>query len=518
LLSIAAGTIGVVLALTPFGSAFEDQLGLQLLYSVRGPIEVPPQVVVVSIDKRSADRLGLPPNPRNWPRETHARLIDELVRRDASVIVFDVDMSEPRDDEALAAAIARARRVVLVQRIDVEKFPIGQQSSRPAGEIVHERIVFPVDSMRVGAMGLGPFPLPKVPARVDQFWAFKSAAGEMWPTLPAVALQLYALPALEQFLAHIDRAGFQWPDGPPPVLADVKNERDVRRLMRSLRLGFVQDSNASERFLASLSERGDENLSVDVRKTLATLAKLYGGDDGYRMNFYGPPGTIRTIPYFAVLNDSGTSGQESQIDLSGKVVFVGASELSIVDRKDSFYTVFSRDDGVDLSGVEIAASAFANLLTNRALRHFGSLTTFTIIVVFGGLVGILAYRLPGMRAVASTLGVGVAYFGSAQFLFAAHNQVVPVVVPLFFQLPLTLLMGLFVQYLGASREREIVSRAIRHYVPENVAESLEKRGVAPESSELVYGTCLRTDAEHYTTLSEDMEPQELASLMNCAPA
>ncbi len=517
LLGFAAGAIGVVLALAPFGSAIEDQLGLQLLYTIRGPVEAPMEVAVVSIDKRSADLLELPPNPRIWPREIHARLIDGLVRRGASVIAFDLDFSEPRDDEVLAAAIARAGRVVLFQRIDVEKIPLSRESRGPAGDIVRERIVFPAERLRVEALGLGPFPLPKVPARVDQFWAFKPAAGEVWPTLPVVALQVYALPALDLFFAHIERAGFQRIDRLPQGRADVTNESDVRRLMRDLRFEFAQQPEMSERLLRVLRvvDRGkDKGEPLDKRRALIALTKLYRGDRDYRINYYGPPGTIKTIPYVAILNDDGSSDQEDQLDVSGKVVFVGASELSSPDQKDGFYTVYSREDGVDLSGVEIAASAFANLLTDRTLRRFNNLTTFTAILIFGGLVGVVAFLLPGVRAVVSTLGIGAIYFGSALFLFIEQNLVTPVVVPLFFQLPLALLMGLLLQYLGARREREHVSRAIRHYVPEHVAESLARGGVSEATAELVYGTCLATDAEHYTTLSEAIGPQDLASLMN----
>ena len=56
-------------------------------------------------------------------------------------------------------------------------------------------------------------------------------------------------------------------------------------------------------------------------------------------------------------------------DLSGKVVFVGYSDLYEPDQPDRFYTVFTGKDGVDLSGVEIMATAFANLLRDQALRQ-----------------------------------------------------------------------------------------------------------------------------------------------------
>ena len=55
-------------------------------------------------------------------------------------------------------------------------------------------------------------------------------------------------------------------------------------------------------------------------------------------------------------------------ELRGRVVFVGFQELDIPQAPDSFPTAFRSADGVDLAGVEIAATAFGNLLHDETLR------------------------------------------------------------------------------------------------------------------------------------------------------
>ena len=87
-------------------------------------------------------------------------------------------------------------------------------------------------------------------------------------------------------------------------------------------------------------------------------------------------------------------------------------------------------------------------------------------------------------------------------------------VPLLLQLPLALITGLFSQYRSTTHELENVGRAIRSYIPKEVAESLASSGELTLNPDLVYGTCLSTDVEHYTTLSEKLFPQDLVSLMN----
>ncbi len=95
---------------------------------------------------------------------------------------------------------------------------------------------------------------------------------------------------------------------------------------------------------------------------------MYEGPSSRYVNYYGPPRTITTIPYYQALQlRNGTVG-EKKINLKDKAVFVGLSEVLLAERKDSFYTVFSQANGIFISGVEIAATAFLNLLEDKPLK------------------------------------------------------------------------------------------------------------------------------------------------------
>ncbi len=71
------------------------------------------ELVVVGIDPRSLKQLDVWP----WPRTYHATVVDRLVEDGATVIALDIDFSSwsrPAEDEALAAALARAPgRIIL---------------------------------------------------------------------------------------------------------------------------------------------------------------------------------------------------------------------------------------------------------------------------------------------------------------------------------------------------------------------------------------------------------------------
>jgi adenylate cyclase len=201
-------------------------------------------------------------------------------------------------------------------------------------------------------------------------------------------------------------------------------------------------------------------------------------------------------------------------DLSGRVVFVGQSEL-INDFRDGFTTVFSKPDGVDLSGVEIAATAFANLLDGRAVEPAGIGTRMALLAAFGLAVGLIAGLLPGIVAVAVCLALAASWYAAAQIAFVRADLWLPVVVPLLVQLPLGLFAGLMVQYRDAQRAKARISRGIRYYLPEEVATGLAEAPVDPATlHQRVHAVCMVTDAEGFTSLAETMSPEAHKPLLD----
>jgi CHASE2 domain-containing sensor protein len=108
LIAVAAGGAAQLAALLPG----LEQDSISQRFARRGA-QPAPQMLVVAIDEKSFDDLGL-----QWPfpRSRHALAIDRLARDGASAIVYDVQFTErtrAREDRALADAVARAGNVVL---------------------------------------------------------------------------------------------------------------------------------------------------------------------------------------------------------------------------------------------------------------------------------------------------------------------------------------------------------------------------------------------------------------------
>jgi adenylate cyclase len=507
----AAALVGALVMLSPFGSALEERFGLGWLFWTRGPLEPPADVAVVSLGSDSAERLGLPARLREWPRGVYADLIERLVEVDSALIVFDLRLDEARDaedDAALAQAIADAGRVVLFEYLERRHRPMPDGRDGVAGVFTTEQRHPPLAEFEQAAVGLGSFPLPKVPARVSQFWAFVAGGG---PTLPIVALQCYAATVDEDWRALLRQAGLPDADGLPSDLAGLGDAGSLSRYMIALRKAFRADPELAQKMSAQLATTAHE---AGRRRLLAALLDAYEGPDSRYLNFYGSAGRVPTVPLHAVLDQGRGAGSARPVQLAGRVVFVGQSDL-LNPHNDGFITAFSRDDGVDLSGVEIAATAFANLLEGRLIEPVAPVLALALLAAFGLAVGAIGGALHGPIAVPASLVLAGSSYAGAQFAFAQHDLWLPVVTPLLVQLPLGLLLGLLLQYRDAHRARINISRGLHYYLPHRVASGFAETALDPAAlRERVFAACMLTDASRFTTLAEAMTPEELSAFLN----
>jgi adenylate cyclase len=199
----------------------------------------------------------------------------------------------------------------------------------------------------------------------------------------------------------------------------------------------------------------------------------------------------------------------------GKVVFIGFSEQLQPEQKDGFYTVFSQKDGLDVSGVEIAATAFGNLLEGRSLNPLSPLYQLYFILIWGMALATLFMVLPGQVTVPVAGLLAFGWMSVSLVLFANDGLWVPLVTPLLFQLPVALVGALLWRFISTRREGRRIHEAFEFYLPSRVVDELiQNLDEIPTQGELVYGVCLATDGEKYTHFSENMAPDRLRTLMN----
>jgi serine phosphatase RsbU (regulator of sigma subunit) len=410
--------------------------------------------VVVSIDKQSSDKLNLHNNPDKWPRSLHADLTANLVKEGARIIAFDVHFIEPRiaeDDNLFAESIQKAQNVILCEPLVPKELPISEDGAAVAGFHNIVKIVKPFDLLAESAVATAPFTLPRIPFKVNRYWTFQTGAGDA-PTVPVVAFQLYTMELYDEFMQLMGKASPGFAATLPPD-QEALNAKNLKQVIQEIHEIFQADPLLELKMLAELQ---NVELGRDNQRLMEVLIKMYGGATSRYVNYYGPPRTIKTIPYYQALQIKDGAYEGRPLDLDGKVVFVGLSEILLADRKDSFYTVFSLADGVFVSGVEIMASVFANIKEDTPVQPVSLKTYALIVLLWGFLLGIIC-RISIMRIAAiNTIGLSILYLGGAVSIFKAQNVWLPLVVPLFFQAPLAFLGAVSIEH--ASLFKEMLSK------------------------------------------------------------
>ena len=513
ILGLCTALIGLAISILPLGLALEERFGLGLLFGLRGVTPPPAEVVIVNVDRDVAVRLNLPLVPETWPRSLHAQLTERLVQAGVTAIAFDILFKEARsdtEDRTFAAAIRQAQNVVLFTYL--RHIPDLLHGQGTTGALHIERIESPIAPLAQAATALAPFPLPKVPVSVRQYWTFKTGAADQ-PTLPVVMLQLVALDVYDTFRRLVEEVQ-------PSEAAKLPRDRDtilgshgVVTFINTLRDLFTTGQLNATGLLERLQQTTFDVDAVHKQTLLRSLIDLYQHGNSRYINFYGPPGTIRVIPYDRAVQGLGASGEP--LDLRGKAVFIGFSEHEWPERQDEFHTVFSQADGSDLSGVEIAATAFANLLEDKPVRLCSGPVFLLIISLWGILLGLVCRVAPTVVAALGTLGLTLLYVLVAHHQFVTAGMWYPLIIPIVVQLPLAFVGAVLWRYVDTDKERRNVRQAAGYYLPETLVDAFAKDVAAlRQSTRVLYGTCLFTDAEQYTIVSEKMTPEALGDFMN----
>jgi adenylate cyclase len=502
------GLVGVVASLLPVVDECDQAVGLYALFTLRGHRPAPPETVIISMDRESAQRFDIQRDPVKWPRAAHAELLDVLKTGGARFVAFDILFDEHRDpgnDEKFAAAIRKAGNVILCGCTLSEHILLHGNERNVEGTVMIETFLPPIPSLATVALATASFPLPRMPARIDQCWSFKLGNT---PTLPVVAFQMYGMDVYDVFASAIRKTNG---DGRLPRDRESLLEQGrAQQAVRAIRDEFQQYPALERVVLDSMSSRPDITGDPKKANLVHSLLEMYAGDESRFINYYGPARTITTIPYFKVIETLGEG-----LDFRGKAVFVGISEDFRAEQVGGFRTVFSGSEGTDLSSVELAATVFSNLLEGSSIETIDSRVQLLLLFAWGLLAGIVGRLFAVTRAAAAVFVLAALYFLAAYYQFKVNYLWLPIFVPLLIQTPVALAGAIVWHYLGVKKEREDVRRAMGYYLPDDVIDHMVRNITDfKEKSDTVHGTVLFADAEKYSTLAESMEPAALKTFMN----
>lgn len=434
-------------------------------FRIRGPVLPDRNVIVVAIDHRSIRELGRWP----WSREVTGSLIEKLAGRyGAKVSALDVVFSEPQNplsDKALAESLKKAGNVVMGYFFRYEKDEIPADSHKQLDKAKLKLI-------RVDG-GSANIPIPEFPG-IDL-------------SLPQIGTG-----ALDSgfFNARPDVDGLY-----RRSMLLVRHDGNIYPSLAMKALSHYVDSD----ILLELKPWGVDTLQIGTMKIPAR-------EDGtMTLNFYGKTGTFTTVSAADVIAE-----RVPKETLAGKIVFVGATEIGIYDLRPTPFDA-------TLPGVEIHATTASNALDRRFLLY-DSLTRMmeiACIFLFPIILGAALAFAPGTFAGLGILAVTIGIFSVFNYLlFVSAFRDMTLIYP-YGGIALTYLGGEAWRNLVVERKGRYLKKAFSSYVSPELVKQIEM-----DPDKLVLGgeqrqvTVLFSDIRGFTTVSENLPPPELVTLLN----
>jgi adenylate cyclase len=547
---VGVAVLGAALAALPWFWPLQESFDLWVLFKLRGPQAPPDDIVLVTIDQQSSERIALPSAPEarercldlrvgetpasherlppphlvmRWPRCLHGLAVRALAAAGARVIALDISFrplsslgldnssrSEDEQDRVLANAIESAGNVLLAQWLD----PIEVSRQRAtANSLQRPARISPL--IASAALGAAPLRLAwGLSGRVNSFAAFSEEEVPI-SSLPALVFHLSAAEVHSDFVRLLAKVSPDNAELLPRTAQQLVELKPLQATSLAIRYLVRADPKVPASLRESLEGRQSAVAPARHRPALRALVDLYAGDAVRYLNFYGYPGTFPSVSYADVLTAATSGGGHALQELRGKTVVVGYADFTPAQRDDHYPTVYTTSDGVKLSGGEILATAVANLATRTSLVAPPPALRAALTAGFGMVLGVLLLVPSALRGLAAACALSVAYLALTLLLFRFEAIWLPVLVPLVVQAPAGILYALTHHYRDIGRKRDELRALFGKFVPGRVIESLlENREKLDTVTEPVYSVCLATDADRFSTLAESMHPAQLARFLN----
>jgi adenylate cyclase len=454
LVALIASTVALLFGELRVGSTLERR-SYDSWFRLRGPLERPSEIVIVTIDDESGQSLGRFP----WKRDWHAKLIRNLARAGARVVAFDVTFADalPDEDAPLREAIEETGVAVLGAKTNAFIDPRASrlELEEPAADLGHP------------AIGLVDIRPDAVDAVIREYpMAEQYSDGRVVPQLGIQALIQYL--GLPQDAFRRTETGWQ--------LAD-------RLIPSGPGGGMLVNFVGVPGYISHYSYvTVVDDAETDIGEWDLDTFEDYLRDDRFK----------------------------------DRIVLVGST---VPEHQDLHPTPFrdagrASDAALLRPGVEIHANAIATILSNRFIHTLPRSVQYAWTLLLALLVAVAARRLRfvgGAFLTATLVGVAV---GAAYYLFAYQGIWLWSVSPAL-ATGLSYAGSAGVLYLAEEQEKSRLRGMFGQYVSPSVVDQLMLRPDAVQlGGEERVATVLFSDIVGFSTVSEYLSPTQLVSLLN----
>jgi len=450
-----------ILFVTDFWVNIENKVR-DTFFQMRGKRDISDKIVIVEIGDETLATLDA-----RWPfpREYHARLIENLEKAEAKQIIYDIEFTESNnifDDQKLVEVCKKYDNIILA----------GKYNKKDLSSSTREQFLPPLQPLLDTGVKWG---MVNISADDDGFirkYEIYQKRGK------EIKLSLGTL-SVKTFYAQKNR--IIGANSEVKVLNDNKNFQIANNFIPK----------------------------IDRKKCL--------------INFYGPAKTFKTFDYSNVIDDSTfTTSFEKQIgaelnqfyliknEFKDKIVLIGHSTAEF---SDTHCTPFFGTSRKFTSGVEIHANFIEMVLHKDYLREISYLLSMLIFLILCFLLFPANVRIRPTLSLFFGIIFSIFYLILSYQLFSKNSFFIPILeVPIL--LMVTYIIGLIFQYIKTARERRFIKNVFGKYIdPELVKELLKdpsklKYGGSQEEISIMY-----VDVVSFTSYTESHTPKETVELL-----
>jgi adenylate cyclase len=280
---------------------------------------------------------------------------------------------------------------------------------------------------------------------------------------------------------------------------------------------YVDDDGVNRQHLPPSSDDAIPSISWAAAKAMgaraATNSRIYSSERW--VNYYGPEFTIPNTSLYKALDLAEVPAGY----FSNKFVFIGAHQFTVNwgERKDQYPTPYPRAQGESkfMPGVEIQATIALNIFHNDWLKRLSRPMEFSLFIIMGVTFGLGLVLLRPVTAtivaVVSALGIAAAH----QYIFTAHHYWFPWMMIVVGQIPAALAWAISYNSVQLYVEKRLLEQSLEKYLsPKRVKQLVNRRELLAPGAEKQMLTILFSDIENFTVLSEGVDSDDLAKLMN----
>ncbi|MFA7348454.1 MAG: adenylate/guanylate cyclase domain-containing protein [Desulfurivibrionaceae bacterium] len=469
------------------------------MFRWRGTVKPSQPIVIIDIDEKSLRTIGQWP----WPRNTVARMIQNLGAGGAKVIGLDIvfaeaDRTSPKNfiDE-------------LQQFLPVQLPPETMTELKAKESLDHDLSLGKALAATPSVLGYV-FQTQNDNLKNQTDIPFPSGTTRLAPAdirYEDISL-LRAYRAITNVLAVAQGQSEGFFNVFPDAAGTV---RKVPLFMMmdgvpypSLALEMLRIGSEAQEMTIHISRQGKTNLRDILGVELGSTFIPTDERGQLNVNFRGPG---QTYPYLSAMDILAGKNLDR---VQGKYVLIGTSAAGLLDlRATPFSNIYP--------GVEVHANIIDNVLSKDPFTHdiyteIG--ITYALLLIGGlGLSALLAYASPLAGGLGGLLLVLATLTGNYSFFFS-HNQLLGLSYPLLTFFAIFLVVTLF-NYFFEGQKKRFISSAFGHYVSPQIVHQLmehpEKLSLQGEQKTL---TVLFSDIKGFTTISEKMTSEELGRFMN----